>query len=420
MPHRPLNRLDLRSQMPNTFGAFHITAFRLIWPSNFFSYVARWMQVTFISWFVLELTDSPFNVALVGFFHMAPLLICGVLGGVLADKLNKRKILIATQASNLFFSIGFLILLVTNNATIWHGYLVVCTIGFGWALDMPSRRSIIFDVTGEKGLTNALALDSIGMHGSRMLGPTIAGALISVIGISAGYGIASLFYAISMFLIILVRVPSPQTLVSTATNILSNIAQGFQYALSNRIILSVIVITVIMNLMCFSYLQMVPVIARDKLGVGPGLMGLLMGGDGLGSIVGATAIASASSLRRLGRVFLIGSTLGFIMTFCCSLTTSFALAYPFLLLLGICVAGFGTLQSIIVISSSSPDMRGRALGIVTLAIGFGPLGALAIGVLATATTPSNAIMIFSIIGITLVLIVTAFSSGLRSQTTALS
>ena len=88
MPHRPLNRLDLRSQMPNTFGAFHITAFRLIWPSNFFSYVARWMQVTFISWFVLELTDSPFNVALVGFFHMAPLLSCGVLGGVLADKLN--------------------------------------------------------------------------------------------------------------------------------------------------------------------------------------------------------------------------------------------------------------------------------------------------------------------------------------------
>ncbi len=175
-----------------------------------------------------------------------------------------------------------------------------------------------------------------------------------------------------------------------------------------------------MNLMCFSYLQMVPVIARDKLGVGPGLMGLLMGGDGLGSIIGATAIASASSLRRLGRVFLIGSILGFIMTFCFSLTTSFALAYPFLLLLGICVAGFGTLQSIIVISSSSPDMRGRALGIVTLAIGFGPLGALAIGVLATATTPSYAIMIFSSIGITLVLIVTAFSRGLRSQTTALS
>jgi MFS family permease len=285
---------------------------------------------------------------------------------------------------------------------------------------MPSRRSIIFDVIGEKGLTNALALDSIGMHGSRMLGPTMAGFLITIIGVSAGYGIASLFYAISMFLIILVRVPAPQIVATTATNILSNIAQGFQYALSNRIILSVIVITIIMNLMCFSYLQMIPVIARDKLGVGPGLMGLLMGGDGLGSIIGATAIASASRLRRLGRVFLIGSTLGFIMTFCFSMTTSFALAYPFLLLLGICVAGFGTLQSIIVISSSSPDMRGRALGIVTLAIGFGPLGALAIGVFATATTPSYAIMIFSIVGIILVLIVAAFSRGLRSQTTALS
>ena len=139
---------------------------------------------------------------------------------------------------------------------------------------------------------------------------------------------------------------------------------------------------------------MVPVIARDKLGVGPGLMGLLMGGDGLGYIIGTTVIAAASSLRRLGRVFLFGSILGLGMMFGFAISTTFGIAYLFLLLLGVCVAGFGTLQAIIVISSSPPDMRGRALGMLSLAIGFGPLGALAIGIIATATTPSTAIIIF--------------------------
>ena len=165
---------------------------------------------------------------------------------------------------------------------------------------------------------------------------------------------------------------------------------------------------------------MIPVIARDKLGVGPGLMGLLMGGDGLGSIIGTTAIAAASRLRRLGRVFLIGSILGFVMMFCFAISTTFGIAYPFLILLGVCVSGFGTLQAIIVISSSPSYMRGRALGMLSLAIGFGPLGALAIGILATATTPSTAIMIFAVIGIILVVIITGLSKGLRAQTTTQS
>ncbi len=385
-------------RLPPTLDAFRHKGFRLLWPANFFSYVSRWMQMTMLVWLVLELTDdSPFLAALVGFFGMIPLLTFGALGGVLADRVDRRKLLLFTQAMNLAAALAMIALLLTDTVVFWHSYVVVLVSGLGWAFDMPSRRSIVLDVTGRAGVTNAMALDSVGMHASRMTGPALAGLLIMAVGVTGGYYVIIALYIVAIVFMAMLRTSSRKR--STASqSVVRNLLEGFDYARTHRVILATIIVTVLMNLLLFPYMQMVPVIARETLGVGPGLMGVLMGADGLGAIIGSIAIASAGRMSHHGRVYLYGSMLALVAAMGFAASQWFLLSLPILIVAGLGTAGFGTMQSTIVVISASDEMRGRALGVVSLAIGAGPLGALLIGIVAENTSPATGIAIFAALG----------------------
>ena len=401
------------AKLPPTFEAFRHVGFRLLWPANFFSYVSRWMQMTLLIWLVLDITGSPFLVALVGFFSMIPLLLFGVVGGVLADRVNRRNLLIVTQLVNLVAGIAMFALVLTETFQVWHGYLTALATGLGWAFDMPSRRSIVLDVTGRAGVTNAMALDSVGMHASRMLGPVIAGFLIAGVGVVGGYVVIIVMYLVAISF--LMRLRLPQREVSTvAVSITRNLLEGFVYVRSNRVILATIVVTVLMNLLLFPYMQMVPIIATETLKVGPGPMGLLMGADGFGAIIGSIAIASFGQMRYHGRIYLGGSLIGLVVVLAFAASQWFAVSLPLLVLLGLGTAGFGTMQSTIIVISSPDEMRGRALGVVSIAIGAGPIGALLIGAVAELTSPANGITIFAILGILSVGAVALLMSELRA------
>ena len=354
--------------------------------------------MTLLIWLVLEMTGSPFLVALVGFFGMIPLLLFGAVGGVLADRVDRRKLLKLTQLINLAAGIMMLALLLTDVVQYWHTYIVVLVSGLGWAFDMPARRSIVLDVTGRVGVTNAMALDSVGMHASRMVGPAIAGFLIQTAGVAGGYYVIIALYLISLAFLMRLRLP-PREIQATSHSITRNLAEGFVYVKANRVILATVVVTVLMNLLLFPYMQMVPIIAKETLNVGPGLMGILMGADGLGAIIGSIAIASFGQLRYHGRIYLGGSMIGLILVLAFAASQWFAVSLPVLVLLGLGTAGFGTMQSTIIVISASDEMRGRALGVISLAIGAGPIGALLIGALAEATSPATGITIFAILGI---------------------
>ena len=387
------------TRLPPTFDAFRHPGFRLLWPANFFSYISRWMQMTLLIWFILDITDSPFFVALVGFSGMIPLLLFGVFGGVLADRVDRRKVLITSQLINLTATTVMIVLLLTGLVQFWHGYIVALASGMGWAIDMPSRRSIVHDLIGHAGVTNAMALDSVGMHGSRMAGPALAGGLIAAVGVTGGFYAVVTLYLASFAFILMLRPPTRTVPSTKSTSVISNLLEGFGYVRTNRVILATVVITVLMNLLLFPYMQMVPVIATNTLGVGPGLMGIMMGADGLGAIVGSVSIASAGQLRYHGRVYLGGSLIGLVMVLAFAGSQWFEVSLAILILLGLGTAGFGTMQATIVVISSSEEMRGRALGVISLAIGAGPLGALLIGTLAEASSPAKAIVVFACLGL---------------------
>ncbi len=368
--------------------------------------------MTFLAWLILEETGSPFYVALVGFFGMFPLLAFGAFGGVLADRMNRHTLLLGTQILNLAAGALVTILLVTGMFEFWHSYIAVFASGLGWAFDMPSRRAAVHDLIGGGGVTNGMALDSVGMHASRMSGPALAGGLIALIGVKGGYFVIITFYIISIIFMLMLKLP-PRRGSAGSRSIVKNLTEGFGYVRTNRVIFATVAITVLMNLLLFPYMQMVPVIAKEILNVGPGLMGVLMGADGLGAILGSMFIASAGRLRHHGRVYLVGSIVGLTMALLLSSSNVFALSMLILFLLGLGTAGFGTMQSTIVVIAASEEMRGRALGIISLAIGAGPIGALMIGVIADNTSPQAAIAILAVLGLITVSAVGIFMPEIR-------
>ena len=387
--------------------------------------------MTTLSWFVLEQTDSAFSVGLVGFFGMVPFLVLGIFGGYLADVLDRKLLIAVTQFLNLISAVIMCVLLTFGTVEYWYAYIAIIIPGIGWSLDMPSRRSLIMDIMGPQGLTSGVALDSVGMHTSKMIGPALAGALIAFTGVEGSYILLSIVMSVGCFLFLRVNQPNRpnqlQKSVGTtpginnsdkkrlANEVFSNLSEGFKYAFSNQTIVAVIVITVFMNLLLFPYMQMVTVVSKNILHVGPLLMGILMASDGLGALVGSTLIASRNKMLYHGRFFLYGSILSLIALTVFSMSTWYLLSLPLLLILGIGTSGFGTMQSAIVLLVSRPEIRGRALGVVTLAIGAGPIGSLVVGAVSEWIGPADALLFNSILGLILVCLSGVFFPSIRGQ-----
>ena len=418
----------------HTFDAFHSLNYRLLWGTNSTMYVSRWMQMTTLSWFVLDRTDSAFSVGLVGFFGMVPFLVLGIFGGYLADVLDRKLLIAVTQFLNLISAVIMCVLLSLDIVEYWYAYIAIIIPGLGWSLDMPSRRSLIMDIMGPQGLTNGVALDSVGMHISKMIGPALAGALIAFTGVQGSYILLSVVMAVGCLLFLKVSQPDrpnqiAKSKISSGTTsdlagsserklmreVFSNLSEGFKYAFSSQTIVAVIVITVFMNLLLFPYMQMVTVVSKNILFVGPLLMGILMASDGLGALVGSTLIASRNKMVYHGRIFLYGSILSLIALMVFSMSSWYLVSLPLLLILGIGTSGFGTMQSAIVLLVSRSELRGRALGVVTLAIGAGPIGSLVVGAVSEWIGPANALLFNSIIGLVLVCLSGLFMPSIRGK-----
>ncbi len=418
----------------HTFDAFLNPNYRLLWVSNFFAYISRWMQMTMLGWFVFEETGSAFLVTLVGFSGMGPLVVLGVFGGVLADRLDKRKLLLGTLFANLLAAVGMAALIFTDlifsmgNVQYWHAYLVMLIGGIGWGLDMPSRRTIVLDVLGRARVNNAIALDSVGMHSSRTLGPLIGGGLISTslflfsdgYGLEAGYAVTLLFFIASAIMMLNVKTPhhdstdTPQA----SWNIIGNLTEGIRYVASEATLLAVVLITVFMNLLLFPYQQLIPVVASEVLDVGPTLMGLLLAFEGLGALTGSVAIASASNLTHHGRVYLFGSMAGLTMLLLFSFSQWYGVSLALMLMLGLGTAGFGAMQATIILLVARDDMRGRGLGVITLAIGAGPIGGLMLGRMADLIGAPKAMTINAVLGLITVGLVGLLVPSLRGRMTS--
>lgn len=391
--------------------AFTYNGYATLWYANLTWNIGRWMEQLAVGWLSFELTQSPFLVAMMGFYRSLPLFLLGVFGGLLGDRFERRQLLVGLQIVNVV-GIGFLAIL-SNQGTLQYAHLVAVEIllGVSQALDWPSRRALTVDLVGREDLHNAVALDSTGMNLSRMLGPLASGALITALSLSVSLSLLALLYFITALLILrLPRVPRQSV---KHQGVLSSLRSGFRSALTDDAIVGVLLITIVMNLFFFPYQQLLPVMAIEVLRTNAIGLGLLTAADGFGSFVGSVIIALLAGQKRHGFYFWFGSINACICMIGFTLSHTFGLAALLLAIGGLGRAGFSAFQSTIILRKSPPEMRGRSMGILTIAIGAGPFGQLEMGAAAQALGTPTAILANATAGALLVSAVAARLRGLR-------
>ena len=361
-----------------------IPDYRCLMVSNALWWQAMWMETIVVGWLVLEMTNSAWQVALIGFYRMAPLIVVGLFSGPVADRFGRRSLMLVTQTINLVIIAAVTVLLWTDRIAFWHLVVSALILGVTWALDWTARRSILPDLVGRARTMDVMLIEGFVQNMVRILGPFAGGALIEVMGASGCFTALAGHYALS--LIVLLRLSSQVVLRAAKSPTFhgTSIIEGLRYVRHNQTILGVVLITMVMNFLGFPYMALLPVFARDILNQGPVGLGLLGAANGIGFFVGLFLISRIRHTISNGWILACGSFFMCAMLVGFSTSTHFHLSLALLILAGVGHAGFNIMQSSMVLLSASGEMRSRAMGTLLIAIGAGPPGRLQIGGLAAA------------------------------------
>ncbi len=362
-----LNNADYRRLLAGT----------VIWWQCFY------MEMVVLGWLVFDLSNSARMVSLVGFCRTLPLLLVSLFSGPLIDYFGRRRMVVAAQSANLTAYLAIVLLLWTGKAAPWNIAIVAFCLGTAWAIDWPTRRSLVPDMLGKERMFDGLLLESFIVGLARIFAPSLAGALIARYGAIGCYlGMALLSVCALTILIPLLRGSGPRGAKASRMAALPVAGEGLRYIRSNQTLLAVILITLIMNLWMFPYNSLLPVFAREVLHKGPIELGFLSTGTGLGSFLGLLMLNFLRQRVNVGTLFVVGTGWMCVALAAFALSHVYPLSWVLLVCAGMGMACFGTLQSTIVLLSTSDEMRSRVMGILVLAIGGDPLGQLQIGTLA--------------------------------------
>ena len=356
--------------------------FRRLLFGNFLWWQARWMEAIILGWLVLEMTDSPWQVALIGFYRSIPLLVMGFFSGMLIDRFGRRKIIISAQAGQVIVSLTFLALIWFDQVAIWHLALGSLILGISWSVDWPARRSLIPDLVGKRDTMDAMLMENFGASLSRIFGPFASGSLLALLGPRGGYFVLSAFSLLALWLLMGISKPAQRSTPITQVSQGNQVWQGLAYVRQNPSILGAFLITIIMNFLIFPYDVLLPVFARDVLNQGAFELGLLGAAAGAGALLGLLVVSQVRRYLSHGWIFALGSSLQALALLSFANSELFYLSLLLLFLSGVGQACFGIMQSTIVLLAAEDDMRSRAMGAIVLGIGVGPLGRLQIGALA--------------------------------------
>jgi MFS family permease len=383
-----------------------------MWAAGGLDNAGRWMDTVVMGLLVLDLTDSAFQVALLFVFRWVPMLAFALLSGMIADRANRWAVMMLARTVAVAATAVILALVLTGAVEPWHLFIASFFLGCLFVMEFPSRRSLIYDLVGSERIVSAMSLETINTTIGRFAGPFMAGLLIEFTGFKGPYLLLLVVYVIAFALIMVIETRGPVR-VKPSYSFWGTVSRGFKYSLNNSVIRSVLIITLIMNAMAFSVESLFPVVARDHLGVGAGLTGILISAQAIGSLAAATVIASLAVVRYHGRIFCLGLGLQLLSLLFFAISPWYPLSFLMLLLAGLGAAGYSTMQSTIILISAEPEMRGTALGMLGQCIGVAAVGGLAVGIVANLFSAQAAVAMSVSLGLVLLLPAVFFSPLVR-------
>ena len=376
----------------------------------------RWMEAVVMGLLVLELTDSPFQVALLFAFRWAPMLVMALLSGMFADRANRWLVMIVARILIWAVIVTLAVLVAVGKVQPWHMFAGSLLLGWLYVLEFPSRRSYIYELVGGRQIVGAMSLETITVTIGRFAGPFAAGFIIEFGGYTPAFFLLVVFYGLALVFTLLIRARIPAHSAGPF-NFWATAASGVRYTLENRVIRSVLGYTLIMNAMAFSVEALFPVVARDHLGVGEGLTGLLIAAPSIGTFVAAIVIGTLSGVRYHGRIFCLGLLTQLLSLALFALSPWYPLSFILLLVAGLGAAGFSTMQSTIIMVAATPDMRGTALGVLGQCIGVAAIGGVAVGLVAEALSARAAVGLSTGLGLALLVLIIPLSPLVRRPIT---
>jgi MFS family permease len=379
-------------------------AFRALWLSTFAWNVARWMEMTITSWAALQLTGSPWLVALIGVARTAALPVSGPVTGALSDRLNRLQMIWWSGWANVAVMGSIAAALVVGHGAYWQLFAGSLWLGASWGIDWPVRRALLADFVGPARVLPAIVLDNVAFNVARVVGPLVAGSALAVWGAPGAFVLLASAFVVASLSVLAVPATPARPAAPGRPSIMGDLRLGYEYVRADPVVVGVILVSLFMNVLVFPYQGLLSVVAENVLHVGPVELGALGAATGIGAAGGVFLQPLFRSTRAQGLAFVIGALSGAGALVAFSLSATYPLSLALLLLVGLGTSSFGTMQSSLVLSRSSPPMRGRAMGMVTLAIGSAPIGALLVG--AVAETFGVAVAIGGASGICLILVAT--------------
>lgn len=374
--------------------------FLRLWLVGAFANAMRWLELLVSGLFAWEVTHSAFAVTVVVALRQIPQLLFGAFAGAISEALNRKLIVMASLLGPAVISTALATLATMGQLELWHVAVGNLLSGTMWASEMSTRRRMVGEAAGPHRIVNAIALDSATSAATRMVGPLLGGMAFEWLHMKGAYTLTALVQFLGAF----AMSGLVYTQVTRRLNLMRiphEIVEGLRFAWTKPTILLVFGVTIVTNAFAFAYSGLVAPLGLAAFNVSPALVGLLAAGEPLGALIGGALIAMG--LVRMDRrlAFAGGAALFMVALILMAVSPSFWFAFAILVLGGFGTAGFGNMQSTLMLTEAPHEVRSRLMGVVTVCIGTGPLGQLAAGAISDQIGPRGAVIVMAVIGLVL-------------------
>lgn len=372
-----------RGPLARTFSALQYRDFRYVWLGAFTSTTGTWMQTVAQGWVVLSMTNSAFLLGVDGFLATGPMLVFSLFGGVVADRVERRKIMLLSQYLQMSFALILAALIWAGNVKVWHIFLLSFLTGSAQSFSGPAYISLLPLLVKREDMPNAIAMNSMQFNLARVIGPILAGLALAAWGAAICFAVNGVSFIAVIIALLLIRSPDAKHHDTPKAGLLDEMKAGFRFVAGRRTLLLLTFLAFAGTFLGMPIITFLPVVAKSIFGLGAKGYAWMMTTYGLGSVTGALLVAATAHAARKGRIALMLQ-----LAFAC-LLVSFAVSrsLPLSLLIaffsGACIVGVIALYSSLVQLTTSDEMRGRVMSIFMLAFRGGmPLGNLIAGYVA--------------------------------------
>lgn len=354
--------------------------FQLFFGGQLISLIGTWMDAIALSWLIYRLTGSSLKLGAVGFCSQIPVFLLAMIGGIVADRYNRHRIIIATQVLSMLLAGTLALLTLAGVVQVWHVFVLASLLGVVNAFDIPARQAFLSDMVGRENLMNAIALNSSMFNGARIVGPAVAGLLVARWGEGwcfLGNAVSYIAVIAGLLMMRINYVPRAKTVTSSP---LDDILEGLRFVKNAAPIRSLLLLLGLVSLVGMPFTVLMPVFADRILHGGARGLGILMGATGVGALLGALSLLLRNGLKGMGRVIALcacGFALSLVLF---SLSRWFWLSVLILVPAGFCIMVQMACSNTLLQSMSPDHLRGRVLAVYSMMfMGMAPFGALFAG-----------------------------------------